>query len=353
MELYYSTPMIVQYAERGDVASIRNLLDRRSPFSNEVTKESMKEALFAAFKIGQIEIVKLLLERGTEANIKDEFGRTPLHLALQNGCLSLVKYLIYKGAEVNSKDDCKRTPLHYAAANNQIDVLRYLTDKKADVEAKDKDRVSGLCSDAPYFFVVMEYCAYGSLKETIYDTRRHIEAGCFYKWKKEIAEGVYYLHSNHLLHCNLNPSNILIDDTNTVKISDICSSSNLRELNISGSCSITLGGAPAYMAPEVLLTCHYSKKNNPEFQQFLKDEKMETNFQKEIEIDTSKNTDRAIGKENRFPIEKVKAEITKISSEDWAKRLEEWNKYVKHELEKLAATPFSNDLDESNVCTAN
>lgn len=47
MELYYSTPMIVQYAERGDVASIRNLLDRRSPFSNEVTKESMVRIYYA------------------------------------------------------------------------------------------------------------------------------------------------------------------------------------------------------------------------------------------------------------------------------------------------------------------
>jgi hypothetical protein len=54
--------------------------------------------LHAAASAGNIELVKLLIERGANLNIKTNTGFSPLYGALRNGCVSVVRFLISKGA---------------------------------------------------------------------------------------------------------------------------------------------------------------------------------------------------------------------------------------------------------------
>ncbi len=78
-------------------------------------------------------------------DLKDELGRTPLHVATINGHLSAVNVLIKGGAEVNIKDRLKgSTPLHYAAFYNYPKIVKFLLSRRADANIQDNDGFSPL-----------------------------------------------------------------------------------------------------------------------------------------------------------------------------------------------------------------
>ncbi|KAL0851738.1 hypothetical protein ABMA28_000055 [Loxostege sticticalis] len=108
-------------------------------------------------------------------------------------------------------------------------------------------RFRGVCTEAPSYGVIMEYCQYGPLFEFLHS------GACFapkqiLKWAKEIAHGMTYLHSHRIIHRDLKSPNILIADNLVVKVSDFGTS---REWNdVSTIMSFT--GTVAWMAPEVI-----------------------------------------------------------------------------------------------------
>lgn len=67
-----------------------------------------------------LEVVKYLIERGSNINAVNDEGCTALHLCSKNeysgqlGQLEIVKYLIEKGADLNAKSNDEITPLHYS-----------------------------------------------------------------------------------------------------------------------------------------------------------------------------------------------------------------------------------------------
>ncbi|MEM7055827.1 MAG: ankyrin repeat domain-containing protein, partial [Bacteroidota bacterium] len=76
---------------------------------------------------------------------------TPLHYAAEQGDLEVVKALIARGAEVNVKTGDDITPLHYAVASGHLDVVEYLFkvlkeqyDQEEYLDSKDNDGVSPL-----------------------------------------------------------------------------------------------------------------------------------------------------------------------------------------------------------------
>ena len=50
-------------------------------------------SLFDACKENSIDQVKLLLEKGTDVNIKDDYGHTVLHIASYHNNIEIVKLL--------------------------------------------------------------------------------------------------------------------------------------------------------------------------------------------------------------------------------------------------------------------
>ncbi|KAK2421465.1 rust resistance kinase Lr10 [Trifolium repens] len=115
----------------------------------------------------------------------------------------------------------------------------------------------GFCADGIHRALVYNFFPNGSLQSFIFppDNKDH-----FMGWEKlqqiafGIAKGIEYLHEgcNHpILHFDINPHNVLLDDTFTPKISDfglakICSK-NLSMVSMTAA-----RGTLGYMAPEVL-----------------------------------------------------------------------------------------------------
>ena len=88
-----------------------------------------------AAQYGHLEVVKLLVEKDAEIETKDsKYGQTPLSWAAENGHLEVVKLLVEKDAEIENTDTDGRTPLSWAAAKGHLEVVKLLEEKGAVID---------------------------------------------------------------------------------------------------------------------------------------------------------------------------------------------------------------------------
>jgi ankyrin repeat protein len=80
-------------------------------------------ALLEAAFWGRPRIAKFLVERGANVNAKSERGRVPLHEAARMNQMEIAQFLLKHGATVNATDDHGETPLDWAKAPEMIDLL--------------------------------------------------------------------------------------------------------------------------------------------------------------------------------------------------------------------------------------
>jgi ankyrin repeat protein len=95
--------------------------------------------------------ISLLLKNGSNVNVGDYRGATPLHLAANVGKGESTKcgeILVEWGVDVNMKDDSKRTPLHVASLRGNITLIEKLL-KVPSILAEEQDevRISGTFSN--------------------------------------------------------------------------------------------------------------------------------------------------------------------------------------------------------------
>ncbi len=87
---------------------------------------------------GQTEIVKMLLQAGMAADARNQYSRTPLHLAAQRGSVPIIKLLLEEGnTTVDMKDKWGTTPLliAYADENKYIECALLLIEAGAIIPA--------------------------------------------------------------------------------------------------------------------------------------------------------------------------------------------------------------------------
>lgn len=89
--------------------------------------ESGSTALHKASANGHLEVLKLLIQHGSDVELADMSGCTPLHLAARNGHLTCVKFLISQGADFRVKSKKGNTAMSMAKANCQPKVAEYLS----------------------------------------------------------------------------------------------------------------------------------------------------------------------------------------------------------------------------------
>ncbi|XP_028659920.1 mitogen-activated protein kinase kinase kinase 22 [Erpetoichthys calabaricus] len=91
--------------------------------------------------------------------------------------------------------------------------------------------------------------AYGALTENV--TR---------KYTKQILQGVFYLHSNMIVHRDIKGANILRDSSGNVKLGDFGASKRIQTICMSGTGIKSVTGTPYWMSPEVINGEGYGRK---------------------------------------------------------------------------------------------
>ncbi|KAF3389720.1 putative ankyrin repeat protein L25 [Talaromyces pinophilus] len=138
-------------AMRGNLEINRLLLEKGADFNAWGSKYG--SALQAAAEGGHIEIVQLLLEKGADINAQGGYHGNALqaaatggHIEIGNalqatargGYLEVTQYLLEMGADVNAQSSEYSNALQAAAVGGHLEIVQYLIEKGVDVNARDR-----------------------------------------------------------------------------------------------------------------------------------------------------------------------------------------------------------------------
>jgi ankyrin repeat protein len=130
----------------GNTASLKRLLSAGSKLDDAmlVIGTSRATPMLGAFKFGDIDTARALLDLGAPVDFADGNGITMLSRAVLNNEVEMARMLIARGANVNSVDKMGMTPLLWAAAMDFGDTAmsQLLVTSGARRDARNKDGLS-------------------------------------------------------------------------------------------------------------------------------------------------------------------------------------------------------------------
>ncbi len=119
-------------AKFNDVKEVKSLLSKGiSPNTIDINGNPMLVLAIKDRSYGVIDV--LLSAKGTDVDLSNKNGETPLMMAAINGDLPLVQTLVLKNRA--QLDHISWTPLHYACAKGHLDVAQFLLANGAIVDS--------------------------------------------------------------------------------------------------------------------------------------------------------------------------------------------------------------------------
>ncbi|XP_075960638.1 ankyrin repeat domain-containing protein 39 isoform X1 [Anarhichas minor] len=109
-----------------------------------LTEMDFERGIWSAAMDGDLDRVKLLVQKGTDPNLRDSAGYTALHYASRSGHHPVCKFLLEIGACASPQTSGGATPLHRSAYCGRLDVVRLLLHHGADPLICDDDGASPL-----------------------------------------------------------------------------------------------------------------------------------------------------------------------------------------------------------------
>jgi len=108
------------------------------------TTIDLNALLSSACRFGDLEISRLLIDKGSDVTASDDDGQTPLHHAVMEGHEGVARLLLDNGADVTATDNATWTPLERASDTGNKGMVQLLIEKGANATATDKNGVTPL-----------------------------------------------------------------------------------------------------------------------------------------------------------------------------------------------------------------
>ncbi|KAL2938522.1 Integrin-linked protein kinase 1 [Bienertia sinuspersici] len=290
-------------ANEGDLDGINELLD--SGIDVNFKDIDSRTPLHIAACQGLTEVVELLLKRGAEVDPKDRWGSTPLADAIYYKNQDVIQLLEKHGAKPpiapmhvqNTREipeyEIDQSELDFSHSTDitkgtyRIAIWRGIevaVKTLGDDVAMDEEKVKaftdelallqkirhpnvvqflGAVTQSSPMMIITEYLPKGDLRAFL--ARKHaLKPLTTVKFALDIARGMNYLHENRpaIIHRDLEPSNILRDDSGHLKVADLGLSKLLKvskTVREHGpvSCQET---SWRYVAPEIFKNEEYDTK---------------------------------------------------------------------------------------------
>ena len=162
----------------------------------------------------------------------------------------------------------KTAHVHYAIYKDECDIAlkefrfgrlsdKILMDFHKELETLKKLNHDNICRllghyidrDSKQLYLAFEWLPCGCLYDVIHDKEVSIEYMDVLEMSIDIARGMKYLHSQHIIHRDLKSHNLLLDEAYRVKITDFGTAKSLEKISGTAYTEVGTGG---YMAPEVI-----------------------------------------------------------------------------------------------------
>lgn len=146
------TPLMCA-VEKGHLSVARILLSRGADVS--VLNDYGFSALLLAIQHGYPVITEMLIKAGADVQTATPQGRAALHLAADFGYLAITEVLIKAGADIESTTPQGCAPLHLAACEGHSEVIRALIEAGANPDSRMPN------GETPLFFAAERGCVDG------------------------------------------------------------------------------------------------------------------------------------------------------------------------------------------------
>ncbi|MCC6511501.1 MAG: ankyrin repeat domain-containing protein [Pirellulaceae bacterium] len=137
-----SNPDLADAVEAQEFDTATRLL--KSELDVNATQPDGMTALHWAIHHNELELAKLLVDRGARIEVKTRYGVTPLFLACQSGHHELVQWLLTSGANPNTALPNGETVLMTAARTGRVAPVKALIAASAEVNAREKKEQTAL-----------------------------------------------------------------------------------------------------------------------------------------------------------------------------------------------------------------
>jgi ankyrin repeat protein len=121
--------------QSGQLDKVEELL-KASPLLVNATDRAGRTPLFVAVSAGNLNMVRLLVDKGALVRIGDNNLRTPIHFANWRGDKDLIDFLLQKGAVVDTRAIGAATPLIHSSLSDNFEMSCYLIERGADIEVQ-------------------------------------------------------------------------------------------------------------------------------------------------------------------------------------------------------------------------
>ena len=129
----------------GHGSDLRNIMDMLVNIGADINHVHCGEApLIQATRIGAINAMNLLLEKGANVNQAGKDGQTALMVGASQGRVDMVRALLAKGAYVNRVDKDENSALTLAAQKGYANIVKLLLVPGVNVNHADKDGFTAL-----------------------------------------------------------------------------------------------------------------------------------------------------------------------------------------------------------------